>query len=366
MKLLFWAAAVLPTCSSLPNAGDNLGLWYCGSAAGWQAWQYVPPSGARAAARPPLRTQQNDDAYPASLFSHFLVNGTDATSPTLVWDISGPSNNTGTNIHVWGSYDPAVNNQKWTLTPVATSIASAGLASLEVAAGAVQIVSNYNSMCIASTGPFIGASIVIVDCNATDPLQQWVYNSNGNNLSVSIASMPNMCIQAGNTTPACSIPPFSGYEYCNSSVPVATRVADLISRMTVAEKTAALDSSIPSIPRLGVPSMASGEALHGAATGCISNPASGSTGCPTSFPCPMALSASFDSQLWSDVGLAIGTEARALHAAGVGNLWLFAPNLNPMRDPRWGSQSKWHASVAPARIGRSTIPRCATPCTTRA
>jgi beta-glucosidase-like glycosyl hydrolase len=42
------------------------------------------------------------------------------------------------------------------------------------------------------------------------------------------------------------------------------------------------------------------------------------------------------SQLWLDVGLAIGTESRALYNEGSGHVWLFAPNINLLRDPRWG------------------------------
>jgi beta-D-xylosidase 4 len=85
--------------------------------------------------------------------------------------------------------------------------------------------------------------------------------------------------------------------------------------------------------------MRSGEALHGVACGCLPAAAAapGSTGCPTSFPAPAALGAAFDVGLVRDVAGAIGREARALHAdGGPGALWLFAPNLNPARDPRWG------------------------------
>ena len=83
--------------------------------------------------------------------------------------------------------------------------------------------------------------------------------------------------------------------------------------------------------------MHSGEALHGAVTSCVtpSDPNT-STGCATSFPCPMAMGATFDSDLWADVGLAIGLETRALYNLGVGSAWVFAPNINLMRDPRWG------------------------------
>ena len=45
------------------------------------------------------------------------------------------------------------------------------------------------------------------------------------------------------------------YPYCNASLSVEERVADLLSRMTYEEKSAALDTGNPAVFRLGVPSM---------------------------------------------------------------------------------------------------------------
>ena len=73
------------------------------------------------------------------------------------------------------------------------------------------------------------------------------------------------------------------HPYCNASLPVEVRVADLLSRMTFEEKAASLDTSNPAIERLGLASMQGGECTHGVATGC-GTAAPDSTGCPTSFP----------------------------------------------------------------------------------
>jgi len=91
---------------------------------------------------------------------------------------------------------------------------------------------------------------------------------------------------------SCSDAPLSSLPYCNTSLPVDMRVADLLSRMSPDEKVSILDAGVPAIPRLGVPSMSSGEALHGACTGCLSPDK-----CPTSFPAPIALGAAFDQQV---------------------------------------------------------------------
>ena len=120
--------------------------------------------------------------------------------------------------------------------------------------------------------------------------------------------------------------------------------------MTYAEKAASLDTSNPAIERLGVAAMLGGECTHGVACGCGAT-VNGNTGCPTSFPSGPGLGASFDTELWTQGGRAIGVEARALNNQaipnalggvpglpphGVSGLYFLDPNINLMRDPRWG------------------------------
>lgn len=291
--LIFLAAVPALVLGSPPTAGDNLGLWSC------------TPSNPRQV----FALQTYPSTSPQTVFSQTLGS-------SLVWDISGPSKNTGTPVHLWGPYHPVVPNQQWVLS------------------GNGEIVSNYApDMCLrAATGANLGEPLGIYPCNASDPLQGFTFTPSTGLFS--LTSSPSLCIQGGNTSTSCDVPPFNTYPYCNPTLPLDTRVADLVGRMTPAELAAAMDSSVPAISRLGVPSMHSGEALHGAATGCLSTPAPNSTGCPTSFPSPIALGATFDKGLWGKVGAAIGTEARALSNLGVGAVWVFAPNVNPARDPR--------------------------------
>jgi beta-glucosidase-like glycosyl hydrolase len=82
--------------------------------------------------------------------------------------------------------------------------------------------------------------------------------------------------------------------------------------MTYAEKSAALDASNPAVERLGLPSMTGGESTHGVNSGC-GKKLNGSTGCPTTFPSGVGLGASFDRQLWREIGHTIGIEARGLN-----------------------------------------------------
>lgn len=123
--------------------------------------------------------------------------------------------------------------------------------------------------------------------------------------------------------------------YLDSSVPVAERVNDLVSRMTPAEKMSQLVYNSPAIDRLGIPAYQWGsECLHGIAY----------AGVATVFPQSIGLGASWDPELIHRMANAISDEGRAkYHEALRQNrqrqyygLTFFAPNVNIFRDPRWG------------------------------
>jgi beta-glucosidase len=123
--------------------------------------------------------------------------------------------------------------------------------------------------------------------------------------------------------------------YRNPNLPATERAADLVRRMTVAEKIAQTMTAAPAIPRLGVPAYEWwSEALHGVAR----------AGRATVFPQAIALAATFDDALVKRVAAVISDEGRAkfnqAQARGqqgrYQGLTFFSPNLNIFRDPRWG------------------------------
>jgi beta-glucosidase len=123
--------------------------------------------------------------------------------------------------------------------------------------------------------------------------------------------------------------------YRDPSLPVAERVNDLVSRMTLAEKMSQLVYNSPAIDRLGIPAYQWGsECLHGVAY----------AGVATVFPQSIGLGASWDPDLIHRMAIAISDEGRAkYHEALRQNrqrkyygLTFFAPNVNIFRDPRWG------------------------------
>jgi len=124
-------------------------------------------------------------------------------------------------------------------------------------------------------------------------------------------------------------------DYLNPALPLEQRVSDLVGRMTLPEKVSQMQNDAPPIARLGVPGYNWwNEGLHGVAR----------SGYATVFPQAIGLAATWDTFLIHRVGEAISTEARAKYneAQREGNrsifygLTMWSPNINIVRDPRWG------------------------------
>ncbi|CAF1484956.1 unnamed protein product [Didymodactylos carnosus] len=136
--------------------------------------------------------------------------------------------------------------------------------------------------------------------------------------------------------PDCKSGPLSTFPICNQSLPSRQRAADLISRMTTAEKITQMVNSAVAIPRLGLPKFQWwSEALHGLA-GSPGVSFGGDLPSATSFPMPINLGATFNMSLVHHMGDVISTEARAFNNEGRAGLVFFTPNINIFRDPRWG------------------------------
>ncbi|MEU4571967.1 glycoside hydrolase family 3 C-terminal domain-containing protein [Nonomuraea sp. ATR24] len=119
-------------------------------------------------------------------------------------------------------------------------------------------------------------------------------------------------------------------------LPLPDRIADLSSRLTLAEKVGLLHQYQAPVERLGVGPFRTGtEALHGLAW----------LGPATVFPQAIGLASTWDPELVRRVGEATGDEVLAFHhkdPTGAGrNVW--APVVNPLRDPRWGRNEEGYS-----------------------
>jgi beta-glucosidase len=107
------------------------------------------------------------------------------------------------------------------------------------------------------------------------------------------------------------------------------RAADMVSRMTVDEVAGQLVNTTPALPKLGLARYRYwSEALHGVNV----------DGPITSFPQPIALGCSWNTDLVDRVYTAVSDEARAYHNKKGYGLTFFSPATVNMglRDPRWG------------------------------
>ena len=150
-----------------------------------------------------------------------------------------------------------------------------------------------------------------------------------------------------NRSRAC-VAPHAHYPFCNTSLSLAARVWDLIGRIRDADKPGLLTArgwrqgNLTALDYLGVPGHDWGlNCVHGVQSTCIGDV------CPTSFPNPNALGASWNMSNVHEMGRVIGMEARALWLAGAREpsswsgmahigLDCWSPNININRDPRWG------------------------------
>ncbi len=130
--------------------------------------------------------------------------------------------------------------------------------------------------------------------------------------------------------------PFRPPRFRDPARPIDARIDDLLARLTPDEKIAFLHQYQPPIARLGVDAFRTGtEALHGVAW----------HGPATVFPQAIGLATSWSPDLVRAVGAAVGDEVRVFHRkdpVGIGlNVW--APVVNPLRDPRWGRNEEGYA-----------------------
>lgn len=119
----------------------------------------------------------------------------------------------------------------------------------------------------------------------------------------------------------------------------AERVADLLGRLTLEEKIGLLHQYHRPVERLGIGPFKTGtEALHGLAW----------LGKATVFPQVIALGATWNPELVEAVGAATADEVLAYHhrdpAKAGRNVW--APTVNPLRDPRWGRNEEGYSEDA--------------------
>jgi beta-glucosidase len=134
--------------------------------------------------------------------------------------------------------------------------------------------------------------------------------------------------------------------YLNPSYSFQERAADLVSRMTLAEKASQMVSSqAPAIPRLGIPAWGWwNEALHGVSRLQL-EPSGNATTLfnTTSYPIDLSMGSSWDPGLMYRVASQISDEAREVAPDNSRDLDFYSPTINLARDPRWGRNDETYS-----------------------
>ena len=135
------------------------------------------------------------------------------------------------------------------------------------------------------------------------------------------------------------------------------RAKDLITRLTLEEKTLLMCDQSEAIPRLGIKKFNWwSEALHGLAN----------NDSVTVFPQPVGMAASFDDELVCRIFTAVSDETRAKYNQAVQqghenrrflSLSVWTPNINIFRDPRWGRGQETYGEdpYLTSRMGVSVV-----------
>lgn len=150
--------------------------------------------------------------------------------------------------------------------------------------------------------------------------------------------------------------------YCDATLDLDARLADLSGRLTLEEMIPRIESASlsPAVERVGLPAQNYRvEAVHGLEGYCLED---GS--CPTYLPITQGVAATFNRTVFGEMGRIVGEEARLwtnLGGAAKGGKpvgpSVRCPMVNVLRDPRWG-RSDESASEDPyltAEFGKGVV-----------
>lgn len=172
-------------------------------------------------------------------------------------------------------------------------------------------------------GSWWGAPLALA-ASAASPTSAFTFVPAGGNLTTGtlVHAATGLCVDASGVPfgHGCLHPSVRGLPYCNASLDIDARVADLVSRMSPAELytfTGAgefdepCSTVMPEIARLDVPMMRHLVEVTSMASSESSNPYGGASA--TSFAAGFTLAAAFNKSVWHAHGTIVGTEMRAFN-----------------------------------------------------
>lgn len=221
-----------------------------------------------------------------------------------------------------------------------------------VSANAIQSEENPGLMCLGvypGTTAQVGAQVTTAVCNPADPAQALSYSST---TGLVTHAPSGLCLDASTPSSWCSLPPQNGWLVCDTTAAIDARSADIVSRLSLADKIQALGTGTPALSSVGLPSynwcaggrwVGAGELADASCLRCCccrwseathgishvsytpTTPYASNTGLP------ITTGASFNRSLWSATANQIAREARAFMNQGNAYATYWAPVINLVR-----------------------------------
>lgn len=161
----------------------------------------------------------------------------------MCMDIENFSTEPGAVVYTWPCKDGLLFNEAWAVGPSFIQSLDGG------------------GMCLAATYLGIGGAITTAPCNAADPAQFLAFNASS---GLIINTPTGLCVDAGIKLAWCDLQDHSQWPICKPDAPLEERAADIVSRLSLADKINALGTSTPALPSIGLPAHNWwGEGTHG-------------------------------------------------------------------------------------------------------
>ena len=158
-----------------------------------------------------------------------------ASAPAVCVDIEALNTGVNATVYTWPCGSGSGDNQLWTLGPAF-------------------IRSNMNpgQKCLRAGYPgepaALGVRVTTAVCDAADGGQTLVFDA----ATGLITHTPTgLCVDAGTKLSWCDA--HRGWTVCDATAGLDARAADIVARMTLADKIAALNTDTPELPSIGLP-----------------------------------------------------------------------------------------------------------------
>ena len=223
-------------------------------------------------------------------------------------------------MYTWPCGDGSGDNENWVVSATSIKSGQTPPTCLVVEAGSPGEIFN-------------GTRISTATCSAADPMQTLTYSSA---TGLIVHGPSGLCVDGGSPLPAfdfCTVLDHATWPICDPTQDIDARAADIVGRLSLADKFVSLGTDTPFLPSVDLPSYQWwSEATHGISGPGVHHSAAYPGGSNTALP--ITTSCSFNRSLWTKTGNQIAREGRAYANVGLAGSTFWTPVINIVRDPR--------------------------------